>query len=210
LLSLVDPSEVPYSETIRQLAVDVLATNRDLPLLMPVGTDADFSLAISAPVDGIRCLRGPSRPRPMIPEGEMAWRLINHLSLNYLIVTDLDQTQGATVLREFLELYADLSDVDVTEGISRRQAQGVRGWPSLRAPGVFPCRAHRVCAGLEIRLTVDETAFAGASAFLLGAVLEQLFGRLASMNTFTEFVLVSEARGEIKRWPPRMAARQLV
>jgi type VI secretion system protein ImpG len=64
--------------------------------------------------------------------------------------------------------------------------------------------------GLEVRLTVDETAFAGASAFLLGAVLEQLFGRLASMNTFTELALVSETRGEIKRWPPRMAARQLV
>ena len=44
----------------------------------------------------------------------------------------------------------------------------------------------------------------------LGAVLEQFFGRLASMNTFTELVLVSESRGEIKRWPPRMATRQLV
>ena len=42
------------------------------------------------------------------------------------------------------------------------------------------------------------------------AVLERVFGRLASMNTFTELVLVSEARGEIKRWPPRMAERQLI
>jgi type VI secretion system protein ImpG len=211
LLSLVDSSEVPYSETIRQLAVDVLATNRDLPLLMPVGTDADFSLAISAPVDGIRCLRGPSRPRPMIPEGEMAWRLINHLSLNYLTVTDLDQAQGATALREFLELYADLADVDVSDGISRRQAQGVRRVAVVPRTRRLPVSGPIVFArGLEIRLTVDETAFAGASAFLLGAVLEQLFGRLASMNTFTEFVLLSEARGEIKRWPPRMAARQLV
>jgi type VI secretion system protein ImpG len=64
--------------------------------------------------------------------------------------------------------------------------------------------------GLEVRVTVDEVAFAGGSAFLLGAVLEQFFGRLASMNTFTELVLVSETRGEIRRWPPRMAARQLV
>ena len=63
--------------------------------------------------------------------------------------------------------------------------------------------------GLEIRLTVEEAGFAGASAFLLGAVLEQFLGRLASMNTFTELVLVSETRGEIKRWPPRMAARPL-
>jgi len=211
LLSLVDSREVPYSATIRQLAIDVLATNRDLALLMPVGSDADFSLAISAPVEGIRCLRGPSRPKPMIPEGEMAWRLINHLSLNYLIVNDLDQAQGATVLREFLELYADLSDVDVAEGISRRQAQGVRRVTVAPRTRRLPVPGPIVFArGLEIRLTVDETAFAGASAFLLGAVLEQVFGRLASMNTFTELVLISEARGEIKRWPPRMAARQLV
>ena len=64
--------------------------------------------------------------------------------------------------------------------------------------------------GLELRVTVDESAFAGASAFVLGAVLEQLFRRLASMNTFTELVMVSETRGEIHRWPPRMATRQLV
>ena len=210
-LSMVDPREVPYSGTLRQLAVDVLVTNRDLTLLMPVGSDADFSLAISAPVDGVRCLRGPSRPRPAIIEGEMAWRLINHLSLNYLAVTDLDETQGAAALRELLELYSDLADADVVDAVSRRQAQAVRRVAiaprtrrlSVPGPIVF-------ARGLEIRLTVEEAGFAGASAFLLGAVLEQFFGRLASMNTFTELVLVSETRGEIKRWPPRMAARQLV
>jgi type VI secretion system protein ImpG len=210
-LSLVDSREAPYSETLRQLAVDVLVTNRDLPLLMPVGSDRDFSLAISAPVDGIRCLRGPSRPRAAILDGEIPWRLTSHLSLNYLTVADLDEDQGATALREFLELYADLVDADMPDSISRRQTQGVRRVSvtprTRRLPVPGPIVFGR---GLEIRLAVDETAFAGASAFLLGAVLEQVFARLASMNTFTELVLVSERRGEIKRWPPRMAARQLV
>jgi type VI secretion system protein ImpG len=210
-LSLVDPREAPYAGDLRQLAVDVLATNRDLPLLMPVGTESDFSLSISAPVQGIRCLHGPSRPRPGIPEGEIAWRLTNHLSLNYLTVEDLDAERGAVALREALELYADLVDADLPDAVSRRQTTGVRRvavTPCVRrlpAPG--PIVFGR---GLEIRLTVDETPFAGASVFLLGAVLEQFFARLASMNTFTEFVLVSERRGEIKRWPPRMAARQRV
>jgi type VI secretion system protein ImpG len=210
-LSLVDSREAPYSETLRQLAVDVLVTNRDLPLLMPVGSDRDFSLAISAPVDGIRCLRGPSRPRAAILDGEIPWRLTSHLSLNYLTVADLDEDQGATALREFLELYADLVDADMPDAISRRQTHGVRRVSvtprTRRLPAPGPIVFGR---GLEIRLTVDETSFAGASAFLLGAVLEQMFARLASMNTFTELVLVSERRGEIKRWPPRMAARQLV
>src|SRR5262249_34260818 len=87
-VSLVDAREAPYPETLRQLGVDVLATNRDLPLLMPVGDRDDFSLVISAPVDGVRCVRGPSRPRSAVPDGELSWRLINHLSLNYLTATD--------------------------------------------------------------------------------------------------------------------------
>jgi type VI secretion system protein ImpG len=210
-LSLVDPHEAPYSGRLRQLAVDVLASNRDLPLLMPVGSENDFTLAISAPVAGIRCLRGPTRPRPTIAEGEMAWRLINHLSLNYLTVTDLDGEQGATALRDLLGLYADLVDTDVADATSRRQTQGIRRVAvtprTRRIPVPGPIVFGR---GLEIRITVDESPFAGASAFLLGSVLEQVFGRLASMNTFTELVLVSETRGEVKRWPPRMAARQLV
>ena len=210
-LTLVDPREAPYAGSLKQLAVDVLVTNRDLPLLMPVGGDADFSLAISAPVQGVRCLRGPSRPLPAAPEGETAWRLINHLSLNYLTVTDLDETQGAAALRELLGLYADLAGGDMADAIARRQVQGVRRVTvtprTRRVPVPGPIVFGR---GLEVRLTVDEAAFAGASAFLLGAVLEQLFRRLASMNTFTELALVSETRGEIKRWPPRMAARELV
>lgn len=210
-LSLVDPREAPYSGRLRQLVVDVLASNRDLPLLMPVGSETDFTLAISAPVAGIRCLRGPTRPRPAMAEGEMAWRLINHLSLNYLTVTDLDGEQGATALRELLGLYADLVDADVADAVSRRQTQGVRRVAVSPRTRRLPVPGPIVFArGLEVRITVDESPFAGASAFLLGAVLEQVFARLASMNTFTELVLVSETRGEVKRWPPRMAARQLV
>jgi len=209
-LSLVDPREAPYSTRIRQLALEVLVTNRDLPLLMPVGGAADFSLAASAPVEGVRCLRGPTRPRSGVPDGEIAWRLINHLSLNYLAVTDLDREQGATALRELLTLYADLADGEVADGLARRQALGVRRVAVAPRTRRLPVPGPIVFArGLEVQLTVDETAFAGSSAFLLGAVLEQLFGRLASMNTFTELVLVSETRGEVKRWPPRMASRQL-
>jgi type VI secretion system protein ImpG len=210
-LSLVDAGDAPYSAKLRQLGADVLVTNRDLPLLTAVGGNTDFSLATSAPVDGVRCLRGPSPPRPAVRDGEIPWRLINHLSLNYLTVTDLDSERGATALRELLQLYAGLADADAADAIARRQTDGVRRVSvtprTRRLPAPGPIVFGR---GLEVRVTVDETAFAGASAFLLGTVLEQFFGRLASMNTFTELVLLSESRGEIMRWPPRMASRQLV
>ena len=177
-LSLVDPGEAPYSGKIRQLAVEVLVSNRDLPLLMPVGRDADFSLAVSAPVDGIRCLRGPSRPRSAVPEGELAWRLINHLSLNYLTVTDLDAAQGATALRELLELYADLADADVAEAVSRRQAQGVRRVAVTPRTRRLPVPGPLVFGrGLEVRVTVDEAALRG------GQRLSSRRGPRASVRT---------------------------
>jgi type VI secretion system protein ImpG len=61
--------------------------------------------------------------------------------------------------------------------------------------------------GLEITVTVDELAFEGASAFLLGAVLARYFTAHASINSFTETVLRSENRGEIQRWMPLWGAR---
>ena len=50
----------------------------------------------------------------------MAWRLINHLSLNYLTLMDSNQTEGAAALRELLTLYADPNDATV-----RKQIEGV-------------------------------------------------------------------------------------
>jgi type VI secretion system protein ImpG len=63
--------------------------------------------------------------------------------------------------------------------------------------------------GLEIILTVEETAFEGTGVFLLGMVLEQFFAHYVSINSFTETVLKSIQRGEIKRWPMRIGQRQL-
>jgi len=204
-VSLVDTREAPYPASLRQLGVDVLATNRDLPLLMPIGTARDFSLKISAPVEGVRCMRGPTKPTEAIAERDIAWRLISHLSLNYLSLTDLDQEQGAAALRELLGLYAVLGN-----DLARRQIEGVRhitvAPKTARMPGIGPIVFAR---GLDIRLTVDETAFAGASAFLLGAVLEQFLARHASMNTFTQLTLASGTRGEIKRWTARVGNRQI-
>ncbi len=59
-LSLVDPREAPYSGNLRQLAVDVVVSNRDLPLLMPVGTDRDSSWS-STPIWSTPICRTRSR-----------------------------------------------------------------------------------------------------------------------------------------------------
>jgi type VI secretion system protein ImpG len=170
---------------------------------MPVGTgNTDFSLEIGAPVQACPGAAGPTRPQPSHAHGDTAWRLISHLSLNYLSIADSDGGRGASALRELLALYADLASADV-----RKQVEGLRSVASQpivrRLPGVRPVTYAR---GLEISLHCDETAFEGTGVFLLGAVLERFFARYCSINSFTETLLKTD-RGEVMRWPATIGRR---
>src|SRR5262249_4042418 len=69
-VALVDGDEGPYASDVQQLGVMTLCTNRDLPLLMSVGSGkTDFTLE-AAPVDAIRCIAGPTEPRESPAWGE--------------------------------------------------------------------------------------------------------------------------------------------
>ena len=203
-LSLVDAAQAPFSGDLRQLSIEVLCTNRDLVLQMPVGIGTgDLTLDVAAPVASIRVASGPSSPYAPLADGALAWRAISHLSLNYVSLAQATEQEGAAALRDLLELYAPGADVT-----ARRQIEGLRSVRvgrvvrRLREPG--PLAFGR---GLEIVLNVDELAFEGASAYLLGAVLDRYFARHVSINSFTETVLRSDARGEICRWGMQQGAR---
>ena len=203
-LSLVDPVSAPFAGDLRQLSVQTLCTNRDLVLQMPKGAGmTDLMLDVAAPVASIRVIAGPSRPYAPLADGAIAWRAISHLSLNYLSLVESTPEQGAAALRDLLMLYAP--EVDVS---ARRQIEGLRSTAvrrvvrRLHGPG--PLAFGR---GLEITVLVEELAFEGGSAFLLGAVLDQYFARHVSINSFTETVLRSGSRGEINRWTPHWGAR---
>lgn len=201
-VNLADSAAAPWSADLRQLAVTGLCTNRDLPLLMPVGVGkTDFTLELGAPVKAVRVRAGPTPPRPSHAHGDTAWRLIGHLSLNYLSIADTEGGQGATALRELLGLYGDLTDPDL-----RKQVDGIRKVSTRpivrRIPGVRPVTYGR---GLEVAVECDETAFEGTGAYLLGAALARFFARYCTVNGFTETVLRTD-RGEA-RWPPIIGQR---
>jgi type VI secretion system protein ImpG len=205
-LSLVDGDEGPYRSSLKQLAIEALCTNRDLPLFMSVGAGrTDFTLESGAPVDSVRCVAGPSEPRSSPAWGEASWRLVSQLSLNQLSVSNAQDGQGAAPLRELLHLYGDLG-----AAATRREIDGLRSVESVpitrRLPFDGPASFAR---GLEITLDCDESAFEGSSAFVLGSVLERFFARLVALNSFTETVLRSPQRGEIMRWPARLGQRSI-
>jgi len=208
-LSLVDPDQGPYRPDLRQLAVETLCTNRDLPLHLSLGQGrTDFTLDSGAPVEAIRCLTGPTPPRPSHAYGDISWRLISHLSLNYLSLVDVADGAGqkAQALRELLTLYADLTDPG-----ARKQIEGIRATACAGITRPLPIPGPTTFGrGMEISLTCDETAFEGSGVFLLGAVLERFFAKYVSLNSFTETVLRTIQRGEIMRWRTRAGRRKIL
>lgn len=203
-ISAVDPSDAPYRSTLRQLGVETMCTNRDLPLNMPVARgQTDFTLDTGAPVESIRCVAGPTKPRPSVAHGDTTWRLISHLSLNYLSLLD-SKDEGAHALRTLLNLYADQNDAAV-----QRQLEGVKSIRSRPINGRIPTSGPITFGrGVEITLTCDEAAFEGIGSFLLGMVLQEFFAKYVSINSFTSTVLRSTERGEIMRWSPKLGRVQ--
>ena len=204
-VSLVDADQAPYSSELRQLGVKTLCTNRDLPLFMPVGKGkTDFKFDAGAPVASIRCVAGPTAPKPSPAQGKTAWRLINHLRLNHLSLTDSDEDSGAVTLRDLLMLYGDTSDAAV-----RHQIEGLRAIANKpvvsRAPVSGPISFAR---GMEVTVTFDESLFRGTGVFLLGAVLDRFFSQYVAINTFSETVITTVNRGRIMRWPARIGQCQ--
>lgn len=221
-LSLVDSSNAPYSQEIRQLSIETMCTNRDLPLHMPVGrATTDFTLDVGAPVTATHVVAGPTAPRashvdpkPGQSEGDLSWRLISHLSLNYLSLSDSPATgaygggasEGAAALRDILRLYGDRGDPVV-----RNQVDGVRSVKvspitrRIQTPG--PIVFGR---GLEVAVAMDIANFEGTGCFLLGAVLDHFFARYVSINSFTETVIAGADREHVMRWPARLGRRSVL
>jgi type VI secretion system protein ImpG len=205
-ISLVDGEVAPYKRQLSQLSITALCTNRHLPIQLPISVgDSDLATELYSPVASIRWVAVPTVPIASTAEGDPSWRVISHLSLNYLSLLDAKDGQGAVALRDLLKLYVNPNDV-----FTLRQVDGIRSVVAIpivrRVGGGGPLTFAR---GLEIRVTVDEEAFEGSGIFVLGVVLAHFFARYVSINSFTETVLISQRRGEVMRWPSLIGKRQI-
>lgn len=201
-LSLQDGSHGPYRDDLRQLSVTAWVTNRDLPVLLPLGggssTEPVWKLDATGPVRAVHCLRGPTRPVSRQATGALGWQLVTQLTQNQLALGP-DAEANAALLRELMLLCGPPNDA-----AWRDQARGLRSLkaePQVRrlpVPGPLSFGS-----GVALTLDVDEPAFQGSSAFLLASVFDVFFARHAAINSFSQLSLRSAQRGQVHRWPPR-------
>jgi type VI secretion system protein ImpG len=188
-LSLVDARRTPLALEPCTLSLRLTCSNRDLPAQLRDG-------ALRGEGAQLRCVRMPSQSlRP--PSGAaLHWRLISHLALNQRALAP----QGVQALREMLALY-DLRQ----DAISRRQIAGVVALEQSHATAwLRHPRGASLAHGIEVRISLEEEAYAGSSISLFIDVLDHYFGLYVQVNSFVELVALSARTGkELKRCAPR-------
>lgn len=225
-LALVDLDFSPRQVPDRTLVVSATCTNGDVP-----SEFAKLELQTVEPTQiGVACLTRPTRALPPMSGLGLLWKLISTLSLNHMSITNstrgADSTRGAEVLREILRLHVRSPNPEATAAIdaiasisSRRVVRPVTldaaREPLLDVPGF--------CRGVEITVELSSRAcdsFARNSfvqgafprdSFLLASVLDRFFAAQASLNSFTQLVVVDHTKLQelYPKWPPRNGERTL-
>ena len=226
-LSMVDLSKRPVQPDADVLTVRTLCTNRDLPARLPLGNEAgDFDLEGSATVKRIVSLMKPT-PAVRPPTGKGAfWRLISHLTLNYLTLTDQapsstglnrrvsaeqarreEESPGREAFKELLKLY-NYAGAAHTE----KQIEGIlKIHGSRQFARVFSENGIAFARGTRIEMELDEDQFVGGGALLFATVIEQFLALYASMNSFTQLsVRTKQRKDPLKEWPPRAGQKILL
>ncbi|KAF1712000.1 type VI secretion system baseplate subunit TssF [Pseudoxanthomonas kalamensis DSM 18571] len=189
-LSFVDLNFDPAAPQTDVVSLELSCTNRDLPAQLAYGVSGgDLSLEGGSPARTISLLRKPT-PTLRFARGRGAqWRLISHLSLNTLSLTQ----SGLPALKEMLRLY-DLSQSAVTG----RQIEGIVGL--AQEPATLWLSGQRfgsVVRGVRIVLDIDESGFVGNGVGVFAAVMDRFFGLYVHANSFTQLVLKSAGSGEV-------------
>jgi type VI secretion system protein ImpG len=212
-LRLVDLGFNPRLPAESALVVRTTCTNRNLPVkLQLAGEDLYFELEAAAPLAGLRCLRTPTTPlRPHLQKGAY-WRLVSHLALNHLSITD--PLEGKAALQEILKLY-DFSDAETGQGqaaVTQQLIEGITAVSSRRVVGrTGGSISSGFCRGVEVTVELDEEKYVGTGTFLFASVLERFLGLYASINSFSQLVArTAQGEGYFKKWPPRAGDLQLL
>jgi type VI secretion system protein ImpG len=203
-LSLVDLSMRPANPDANILSIRTTCTNRNLPSRLSFGSDdGDFELEGGIVMKRIMALRKPTAPvRP--PGGKSAlWRLISHLSLNYLSLVE----EGREPLQQILRLY-DIGRSAYSQNVidSILAVRSQRHFARVSSDtGITFAR------GMRVELDLDEDQFVGGGVYLFASVIERFLGLSATLNSFTQLVVNTPQRKEaLQEWPPRAGRKILV
>jgi type VI secretion system protein ImpG len=184
------------------ISVDLLCTNGTLPESIGAGDICGQMEGLSGPLL-FKNMIEPTRATDPPLGDKTLWRLVGHLSLNYLPLAN------ASNLKELLLLHAFPGREGLPEANSNlRQIEGI---VAVSTKPVRRLVRGAVMIGQSVEVVAEGDHFASLGAlYLFGSLLDRFFALYAPMNTFTRFLLKEFRTGETLTWPERMGTRPLL
>jgi type VI secretion system protein ImpG len=189
-ISIVDIDFDPAAVEVDTLSLELRCTNRDLPTLLGYGGQGGdlFPLDGGNLLGAVSFLRKPSRPQYFERGRGAHWRLISHLSLNHLSLTQ----GGLDAFREILTLY-DLS----RSPTSQRQIGAIVSIEHRASTAWLPGNPFAsLVRGIEVRMVLDDEGFVGSGLHIFASVIDRFLGLYVHINSFTQLVIFSRRTGE--------------
>jgi len=199
-LSFAYPHDMPEPKE-ETLSITLICTNGNLPERLQLG-DICRATFNSPEMLTFRNILPPSFAVEPPSDQDAVWRLISHLSLNYLSLANKEN------LQELLSLYISPEDRDKARLAANMKR--IEGILDLRTEAYDRLFRGRIMRGQKIEMSVRHDHFAGiGDLYLFGCVMDRFFSAYSSMNTFTQFNMKEVQTGEIFQWPIKTGERTL-
>jgi type VI secretion system protein ImpG len=145
----------------------------------------------------------PSESQEAPTGNSILWRLLSHLSLNYLSLADTAN------LKALLELYIFSGNSGNKQDVANRKR--IEGIQDIQVKGCDRLIGGVAVRGQAINVMVDPANFISTGdMYLFGMLLNHLLGSFSSLNSFTEFSMTDSASAEVYSWPIRVGDRPLI
>ncbi|OYO27930.1 type VI secretion system baseplate subunit TssF [Janthinobacterium sp. PC23-8] len=194
------PGEIPRPET---LSLQLTCSNGSLPEGLKLG---DISVPTSSSPDrmSFRNIRMVS-PARNPPTGEaLLWRLISHVSLNFMSMASAANLQALLNLYVFPDRHEQGQEV-----ANRRRIDGIEevvATPETRLIG-----RGGLLRGQLIRIRCRQDHYAGmGDLYLFGCVIERFLADYAGINSYTRVELEDVLSGAVFKWLPRLGQQSLL
>lgn len=184
--------ELPTDETI---SMELTCTNRELPSALRAGDIREPTDSTPAGIK-FRNIRKPSATIPPPLGKEMHWRLISHMSLNYVSLVNAEH------FKELLRVYDFQAEFDAQAAMAHQRM--LDGIVSLRSQYKERMVRGAPIRGVQVDLHLNEDHFAGeGDAYLFATILDRFLGLYVTLNSFSQLNLRLTRSGLQYEFAPR-------
>lgn len=180
------------------ISISLTCTNHNVPNQMVNGhSEGDFESDLPVPALKIRALSKPTRPIEPPEKGEMFWRLVSLLSLNYTLLSGYE---GAKILREQFKLYNWSDNPSITKMINLILYIDVK--PVISR--ITRNDPQSLARGVSITLTFSDEALNEPEYYLMCCFIERYLALFAPVNSFTRVITkIEHEEHTLRHWPVR-------